>query len=156
MSTEVGGRLAFSVTGPGGATSGTVTGDGAVVRVHAEDPVAAWDAALGSVSTGPAVLSFVAQLLHDEGLALEITGPAGRVATVGAGVQSPLGRVLAGSRHVRLGTPAAVRPLAVAEARRRLRAAPVPAAALLLVGALAVRAGVRVAVRAAVRGAGRH
>jgi hypothetical protein len=49
---------------------------------------------------------------------VEVTGPHGLVATVGAGVDSPLGRVLAGSRRVRLGRPAAVRPLAVAQARR--------------------------------------
>ena len=121
MSTEVTGSLSFTVEGPAGTTAGTVEGDGSVVRVHADDPVAAWDAAVGSVSTGTAAVSEVAQLLHDEGLALEVSGPAGRVATLGAGVESPLGRLLAGSRHVRLGSPGAVRPLAVATARRTAR-----------------------------------
>ena len=53
------------------------------------------------------------------GTQVEVTGPDGLVATVGAGVSSSVGRLLAGSRHVRLGRPAAVRPLAVAELRRR-------------------------------------
>ena len=118
MALSFDGDLTFSVEGPGGTTEGTVTGDGPVLRVHADDPVAAWDGVLGSVSTGPAVLSKVADLLHGEGAVLEVSGPAGVVATVGAGVESPLGRVLAGSRHVRLGRPAAVRPLALAQARR--------------------------------------
>ena len=116
---SVTGDLVFTVDGPGGATAGTVRGDGSTVRVHAEDPVAAWDGALGSVSTGPAVLDEVARQLHDAGLVLEVTGPGGLVATVGADVSSPVGRLLSGSRHVRLGRPAAVRPLAVAELRRR-------------------------------------
>jgi hypothetical protein len=131
------GDLTFSVEGPGGATAGTVSGAGPVLRVHAEDPVAAWDGVLGSVSTGPAVLSSVADLLHGEGAVVEVTGPAGLVATVGAGVDSPLGRLLTGSRHVRVGRPAAVRPLAVAQLRRTGRSAARPAglaaAALALV-----------------------
>ena len=114
------GRLSFTVDGPDGSTAGTVVGDGSALRVHADDPVVAWDAALGSVSTGTAVLSAVAGHLHDEGLRLEVTGPAGRVASVGAGVDSPVGRLLAGSRRVSLGRPSAVRPLAVAQARRSL------------------------------------
>lgn len=113
------GDLTFSVDGPGGATAGTVSGAGSTVRVHAEDPVAAWDGALGSVSTGPAVLAEVARHLHDQGIVLEVSGPDGLVATVGAGVSSSVGRLLAGSRFVRLGRPAAVRPLAIAELRRR-------------------------------------
>jgi hypothetical protein len=115
------GDLTFSVDGPGGSSAGTVRGAGRTLHVHASDPVAAWDAALGSSTTGPALLADVARLLHDEGAVLEVTGPGGRVARVGAGIDSPLGRVLAGSRHVRLGRPAAVRPLAVAQVRRTLR-----------------------------------
>lgn len=131
------GDLTFSVEGPGGATAGTVQGDGPVLRVHADDPVAAWDGLLGSVSTGPAVLSWVADQMHDEGVVLEVSGPDGLVATVGAGVESPLGRLLAGSRHVRLGRPAAVRPLALAQVRRSLGGA---RRGLALAGALAVLA----------------
>lgn len=119
MATRVQGSLTFSVMGPGGRTAGTVHGQGPQVTVHAEDPVAAWDAALGSVSTGPAVLKTVGRLLSEEGVTVQVTGPRGTVATVGAGVDDRLGHLLAGSRHVRLGSPSAVRPLAVAELRRR-------------------------------------
>lgn len=119
MATRVQGSLAFSVDGPGGRAAGTVEGRGPQVTVRADDPVAAWDAALGSVSTGPAVLDTVGRLLSDEGVTVEVVGPRGTIATVGAGVDDRLGKVLAGSRYVRLGKPAAIRPLAVAEARRR-------------------------------------
>ncbi len=150
MALAVEGGISFTVEGPAGATSGTVTGDGGTVRVHAEDPAAAWDAALGSVSTGPAVLSAVADRLHDEGLVLEVVGPAGLVATVGAGVRSPLGRLLAGSRRVRLGRPAAVRPLAVAQARRTARGLARPAALVLAAG------GALAALRRTAAGRGRR
>lgn len=110
------GDVSFTVDG----TAGTVTGDGDTVRVHANDPVKVWDAALGSVSTGPAMLRSAARLLHDQGVRVEVSGPAGRLVLVGAGVSSPIGVVLTGSPHVRLGSPQAVRPLAVAQARRSL------------------------------------
>jgi len=138
------GELSFSVDGPGGATSGTVTGDGRVLRVHAADPVAAWDAAVGSVTAGPAALSGVADILHAEGAVIEVSGPDGLVATVGADVDSAVGRLLTGSRHVRLGRPAAVRPLAVAQLKRSAkplaRPAGLLAAALALVWLLVRRA----------------
>ena len=130
------GDLTFTVDGPGGATAGTVTGDGSVLRVHADDPVAAWDAALGSVSAGPAVLSALAEQLHREGVVVEVSGPDGLVAAAGAGIDSSLGRVLAGSRRIRLGRPAAVRPLAVAQLRRSTRGLARPAAALVLLAIL--------------------
>ncbi len=136
---QVAGELSFRVDGPAGGTSGTVRGDGGTVRVHAEDPVAAWDAALGSSSTGPAVLRAVADRLADTGLVLEVSGPGGHVATVGAGVDSPVGRLLTGSRRVRLGRPAAVRPLAVAQVRRTAGAA-LPAALAVLGVALGLAA----------------
>jgi len=128
------GDLTFSVEGPGGTTGGTVRGAGATLRVHADDPVAAWDAALGAVPTGPALLSSVADLLADEGVVVEMSGPRGRVATIGAGIDSGLGRVLAGSRRVRLGRPAAVGPLAVAQLRRAVRDPATVRPALLLGG----------------------
>ena len=136
------GDLTFSVDGPGGASAGTVRGQGRTLHVSASDPVAAWDAALGASTTGPAALARVARLLHDEGAVLEVTGPSGRVASVGAGIDSPLGRLLAGSRHVRLGRPAAVRPLAVAQARRTL-ATPRARAGLALAVGLLLAAGAR-------------
>ncbi len=142
MATRVQGSLTFSVAGPGGQTAGTVEGRGPRVVVHAEDPVAAWDAALGSVSTGPAVLDTVGRLLSEEGVTVEVTGPRGTVATLGAGIDTRLGKVLAGSRYVRLGSPSAVRPLAVAEARRRAgeaRTALVGGIVLLVLAAVVAR-----------------
>ena len=120
MALDLQGDLSFTVEGPGGSTSGTVVGDGTVLRVRAEDPVAAWDGILGSVSTGPAALRTVADRLADEGLSVEVTGPHGLLALVGADADSGVGRLLTGSRRVRLGSPGALRPLVVAQVRRSL------------------------------------
>ena len=120
MALDLQGDLSFTVEGPGGSTSGTVVGDGTVLRVRAEDPVAAWDGIFGSVSTGPAALRKVADGLADEGLSVEVTGPHGLLALVGADVDSGVGRLLTGSRRVRLGSPGALRPLVVAQVRRSL------------------------------------
>ena len=136
MPLDLQGDLLFTVVGPGGSTSGTVVGDGPVLRVRAEDPVAAWDGILGSVSTGAAALRAVANGLADEGLAIEVSGPDGLLALVGAGADSGVGKLLTGSRRVQLGAPAALRPLAVAQMRR----------SLTLIRALTVVAGMVVAV----------
>ena len=120
MALDLQGDLSFTVEGPGGSTSGTVVGDGTVLRVRAEDPVAAWDGIFGSVSTGPAALRKVADGLADEGLSVEVTGPHGLLALVGADADSAVGRLLTGSRRVRLGSPGALRPLVVAQVRRSL------------------------------------
>ena len=126
------GDLRFTVDGPGGSSSGTVEGDGAVLRVRAQDPVAAWDGLLGSVSTGPSALRAVADALAQEGLSVEVSGPRGLLALVGAEADSAVGRTVTGSRHVQLGRPAALRPLAVAQARRALTTRRLGAGAALL------------------------
>ena len=120
MPLDLQGDLSFTVDGPGGSTSGTVTGDGAVLRVRAEDPVSAWDGLLGSISTGPAALRTVADGLADEGLSIAVSGPQGLLALVGADADSGVGKLLLGSRRVQLGRPTALRPLAVAQLRRTL------------------------------------
>ena len=108
--------LTFEVSTPGRPrTTGRVSATGAHVTVDTDDPVAVWDAALGSPATGSGVLRSVAEGLHAQGITVSVTGPAGTGATVGAGVDSTLGRVAAGSRRVRLGRPAAVAPLARAQ-----------------------------------------
>ena len=122
MAMDLQGGLSFAVDGPGGSTSGTVTGDGAVLRVRTEDPVAALGGVLGPVPTGTAVLGAVADVLAEQGLAVELTGPDGLLALVGAGADSGVGRVLTGSRRVQLGRTAALRPIAVAQVRRTLAA----------------------------------
>ena len=128
------GGLTFTVDGPAGSTSGEIVGDGPVLRVRAEDPVAAWEASVGSVSAGPAGLRIVADQLAAEGLSVEVSGPDGPLATVGAGVDSTVGRLVTGSRRVKLGRPAALRPLAVAQVKRSVPSARTFALAL---GALA-------------------
>lgn len=139
MPLSVQGGLSFTVDGPGGSTSGEIVGDGPVLRVRAEDAVAAWDASVGSVSAGPAGLRVIADQLAAEGLSIEVSGPDGLLATVGAGVDSSIGRLVTGSRRVKLGRPAALRPLAVAQARR---SAPAARTLALGAGALALLAAV--------------
>ena len=142
MTLEFTSDLVFTVDGADGSrATGRVEGDGRVLRVVTTDAAVVWGAALGSSTTGPRVLDAVARRLADEGAVLEVTGPDGVVATVGAGVDSPVGRLLAGSRHVRLGRPRAVAPLARARAAQlagqpRGRAA---LAAAALAALLAVR-----------------
>ena len=130
MPLHLSGAVAFTVDGPGGSTAGTVEGEGAVLRVQADDPVAAWS----GQDTG--ALGRVAEALHAQGLSVEVTGPGGRLATVGAGADSALGRLLTGSRRVAPGRPAALRPLVLAEGRRRVRTVRGPL--LLAVAAVAV------------------
>ena len=120
MSLSLEGDLSFTVDGPGGTTSGRVVGDGAVLRVHADDPVAAWEATVGSVSTGPAGLRAAADALAEQGLSVEVAGPHGRLALVGADADSGFGRLVTGSRRVQFGRPVALRPLAVAQVRQSL------------------------------------
>ena len=128
--------LRFEVDG--GAVAGTVTGSGDRLVIETSDAEKTWDAALGSPATGSSLLDPFARLLHDSGLTLEVTGPDGTVATVGAGVDSRLGRLTTGSRHVRLGEARAVAPLA----RSRVRdAGRDNAPALGVVGAGAVLVG---------------
>ena len=134
------GSVAFTVEGPGGSTSGTAHGDGAVLRVRADDPVAAWAALAGAAPTGADALGRLADLLHGEGLAVQVSGPDGPLATVGAGADSALGSAVSGTRHVQPGRLGALRPLVAAQlsrvAARRRRS-------LLL----AVLAGAALAVR---------
>jgi hypothetical protein len=139
MPLDLQGELSFTVDGPGGSTSGTVVGDGAVLRVRAEDPVAAWDSVLGSVSTGPGALRTVADGLAGEGLSIAVSGPHGLLAVVGAGADSGVSGLLLGSRRVQLGRPAALRPLAVAQLRRGLRRPDVLAVAAGVVTAVVLR-----------------
>ena len=127
------GGLTFTVDGPAGSTCGEIVGDGPVLRVRADDPVVAWEASVGSVSTGPSALRGVADALAGEGLSIEVTGPRGRLALVGAGADSPVGRRLLGSRRVQLGSPAALRPLALAAVRRAMTPARTAGLAALIV-----------------------
>lgn len=96
-------------------------GDGGVLRVSTEDAVVAWEAVAGAAPRGASSLASLFDALSGQGLAVEVSGPRGVLATVGAGVSSGLGRVVTGSRHVGPGRPAALRPLVVARLRSGAR-----------------------------------
>jgi hypothetical protein len=113
------GQVSFTVDGPGGSTAGVARGDGPVLRVSADDPVLAWEAVSG-VAPGLGGFGDLADLLHDGGVAVEVSGPQGVVGTVGLDVDSPLGAVLTGSRRVRMGGASAVRGLVLSQARTEL------------------------------------
>ncbi len=121
MPLSLDGTVAFTVDGPGGSTGGTLVGDGPVLRVAADDPVVAWDALVGAAPRGPRALAELADALHSGGMTVEVSGPRGRLATVGAGADSALGGLVTGSRRVSPGSPAALRPLALAQLRRTAR-----------------------------------
>lgn len=141
---EVEGELAFALDAPDGTTTGTVSGQGRRVVVSTADPVAAFRAA-SAPSPGGTSIGGLADLLAGSGLVVEVTGPQGTVATLGEGIDSPLGRLAAGSRRVRLGSARAVRPLALAQARSTLtgRRTATVAVALVVLAALTRRAVAR-------------
>ena len=128
----------------------TLTGDGDRLVLATNRPGALWDALasapvpirVGSAS-GPTGVGRVAEALREAGLNLDVRGPRGTVASLGAGVDSALGRVLAGSSALRPGAPAAVAPLLWHAVSQR------PAARTAAI-ALAIAAGL-VAVRRALR-----
>ena len=89
-----------------------LTGSGSDLTLTASDPVALWRSAASvpwpvgvTVGSGPRALGGLAGSLADAGLHLDVTGPQGRVAELGHGVDSGLGRGLTGSRAVRFGSP---------------------------------------------------
>jgi len=116
---EVSGSLSFTLDAPDGGASGQISGEGNRVVVSTDDPVAAFRAATAR-GPGQNSVGAVADLLAASGLVLQVTGPRGTVATLGDGVESRLGDLLAGSRRVRPGDVRAVRPLAVTQARSML------------------------------------
>ncbi|MEI4281017.1 hypothetical protein [Klenkia terrae] len=94
-----------------GGLTARLTGDGTRLVLDASDPVALWRAAAGipcpagvTVRRGPGALGELAGVLAAQGLHLDVTGPRGRIAELGAGVSSPTGRVLTGSPAVRPGS----------------------------------------------------
>ena len=106
--------LTFSVDGPGGPSSGRIEAAGSRLTVHASDPVAAMDAAFGARGPASNTPAAVANFLAERGLTVDVVGPRGPVVTLGAGVQSAVGGLVSGSRHVRLGSPRGVTPFLAA------------------------------------------
>ncbi|KQS71537.1 hypothetical protein [Modestobacter sp. Leaf380] len=118
-----------------------LTGDGTDLTLTSSDPVALWRSAASvpwpvgvTVGSGPRALGGLAGALADAGLHLDVTGPGGRVAELGRGVDSGLGRGLTGSRAVRFGSP---RTLAATVVREPVPWRPV---VLALAGLLVLRA----------------
>ncbi|MEP6464512.1 MAG: hypothetical protein ABJC62_14120 [Frankiaceae bacterium] len=68
-----------------------------------------------------------------------VTGPRGDVITLGAGIHSTLGRLLAGSSRARLGRPAAVLPIARARLMRPASGRAVLLGAATVLGVLVAR-----------------
>jgi hypothetical protein len=106
--------LTFGVDAP----LGTVTRVGDLVIIRTEDPVGVWDAVTTSVSTGQRAVSAVAEELAAQGVTVEITGPDGLVARLGAGIDSSRGLLAAGSRKMELGDRHATASLVRARLRR--------------------------------------
>ena len=106
--------------------SATLTGDGDRLVLATERPGALWDTlasapfpvGVGSVS-GPVGVGRLAESLREAGVNLEVRGPRGTVASLGAGVDSALGRALAGSSALRPGALAAVAALVWHAVRQR-------------------------------------
>lgn len=94
-----------------------LSGSGTDVVLECSDPVGLWRAANAlpwpagvTQDAGPQALGSLADGLARQGLHLDVTGPSGRVAELGRGVDSGVGHRLTGSRSVRFGS---LRTLAV-------------------------------------------
>ena len=81
-------------TAAGASTTAHVTGDGTQIRVDVARP----EVLLGAVDR--ADVGRIADLLHAGGITAVVHGPAGPVASLGAGSASRLGRTLTGSAAV--------------------------------------------------------
>jgi len=102
-------NLTFSVDGPSGSSTGRVDACGTKVTISVTDPVMLLRSALGNRSHFPAV---VGDLLAEAGVTVEVVHPQGPIVMVGAGVDSAIGALLSGTRHLRLGSLRAAAPLA--------------------------------------------
>ena len=90
--------LRFSLDAPGGGhATGTVTADGPTLHVHTDSPTVLIRS-LGS--NDRARTAALGDLLSTTGVTVEVSGPRGRIARIGAGVDSRLGHLLTGSRNV--------------------------------------------------------
>ncbi len=101
--------LTFSVDGPSGSSTGRVDAAESKVTISVTNPADVIGSALGNRSHQAAALG---DLLAEAGLTIEVVGPHGPVVTVGAGVDSAVGALLSGTRHLRLGSLRAAAPLA--------------------------------------------
>lgn len=113
----------------------TITGREHAFVVRADRPASLLDS-LGLAGNS---VRIAASALAETGLQVVVAGPRGDVVTVGAGVHSRLGRLLAGSSRVRPGRPAALLPLVKQRLGARPRLLIGFAAALAAVAAITAR-----------------
>lgn len=109
-------------------TAATLTGDGDHLVLRSDSPAALWDAISGAALPagigrvdGPRAVGLVGDALRESGLRLDVDGPHGTLARLGAGVDSRLGRVSTGSRAVQPGSPSALAPLVWHRLRQDVR-----------------------------------
>lgn len=122
--------LTFSVDGPSGSSTGRVDAAESKVTISVTNPAAVVGSVLGN---RPQNATAIGDLLAQSGVTVEVVGPRGPVISVGAGVDSAVGALLSGSRHLRLGSLRAAAPLL----RARLML-PTPARRPLAVAAASV------------------
>lgn len=117
---------------------GRVVGEGQTLRVETGDPARFLDELRAAAPSDTRSIRRTAEFLHDQGVTIVVSGPDGEVVTAGAGVDSLVGRLAAGTNRIRPGRPRAVRPLVRGQVRdaardRRVRVAAAVALVLLLV-----------------------
>jgi hypothetical protein len=112
-------------TAAGTSTTARVTGHGQRLRVETGRPDLLINA-VDRVEVGRA-----AELLAASGITVDVCGPRGRVATLGAGTSNRIGRAITGSRHVAPYLAGALR-LAWATRLVRVTAVVLPAVAAVL------------------------
>ncbi|MEW1708489.1 FHA domain-containing protein [Microbacterium sp. NPDC089190] len=118
--------LAFSEQETGDADSppfeGTVTASGTEVRIVVNDP----SRLPGNGRRTLTELSTVADALASRGISVKLEGPDGPILQLGDIKSGALQRVITGSKHIRLGSVAAVAPLLVRRNGDRTLTFPVP------------------------------
>ena len=133
-------QAALSLEIDGQAAS--ITGSGGRLVLHLDSPGHTLHAARGFTSSS--AVGAVASGLRAAGLRLDVEGAHGRLLSLGAGVDSVLGRLGTGSRAVSTGSPRAVTYLAAQVLRRA--AGRRSAAVAGLMGGLLVAAAVGSAI----------
>lgn len=118
--------LAFSEQEAGDADTppfeGTITASGTEVRIVVSDP----SRLPGNGRRTLAELSTVAEALASRGISVKLEGPDGPILQLGDVKSGALQRVITGSKHIRLGSVAAVAPLLVRRNGDRTLTFPVP------------------------------
>ncbi|SDO30238.1 hypothetical protein SAMN04487848_0277 [Microbacterium sp. ru370.1] len=118
--------LAFSEQEAGDADTppfeGTITASGTEVRIVVSDP----SRLPGNGRRTLAELSTVADALASRGISVKLEGPDGPILQLGDVKSGALQRVITGSKHIRLGSVAAVAPLLVRRNGDRTLTFPVP------------------------------